>query len=187
MANKKGAKVRTTREVALNNYQSMIVGLLVFLIGLGVAYKFISARMNNVKQGEAASIEEQNKQKGTHVVVEGETLWSIAEKEIGSGYNAPDIAKANKLTDPNRIEIGAKLTIPNVSPIVVGTGTVTSAKTTPVTIKVAKYTIQEGDTLWDISVRAYGDGYRWSEIAKANKVANPDLIYAGNVLNLPGK
>lgn len=177
----------TTRAIALNNYQSIIVGLLVFLIGLGVAYKFVIERLNTAKQGDAASIELQNEQKGTHTVVQGETLWSIAEKEIGSGYNAPDIAKANKLTDPNHIEVGVKLTIPQVSPILVQKGSVTSIQTSQVTIKEAKYTIQPEDTLWDISIRAYGDGYRWPEIARANSILNPDLIYTGNMLILPGK
>ncbi len=181
------AHEHSAREVALNTYQSIIVGLLVFLIGLGVSYKFISQQLNKAKQGEAATIDLQKEQKGIHTVAEGETLWSIAEKEIGSGYNAPDIAKANKLTDSNHIEVGAKLTIPEVPPIIVQQGEVSSTHTSDVTIKEAKYTIKDGDTLWDISVRAYGDGYRWPEIARTNHQSNPDLIYAGDILTLPGK
>jgi len=48
-----------------------------------------------------------------------------------------------------------------------------------------KYTVQKGDTLWEISVRAYGDGYKWVEIAEANDLANPDLIHRGNEFVLP--
>ena len=57
----------------------------------------------------------------------------------------------------------------------------------PVGQKVAgsSYVIAEGDTLWDIAVRAYGDGYRWGEIATANSIVNPNLIYTGNSLNIP--
>ena len=47
------------------------------------------------------------------------------------------------------------------------------------------YTIKEGDNLWDISVRAYGDGFKWPELAKANNISNPDLIYPNNILKLP--
>ena len=47
------------------------------------------------------------------------------------------------------------------------------------------YTVISGDNLWDIAVRAYGDGYRWVDIAEANNLANPDLIHRGNVFKLP--
>lgn len=47
------------------------------------------------------------------------------------------------------------------------------------------YTVVRGDTLWDIAERAYGDGFRWGDIAKENKLANPDLIHSGNVFILP--
>jgi nucleoid-associated protein YgaU len=43
----------------------------------------------------------------------------------------------------------------------------------------------KGDSLWKIAVRAYGDGYKWVSIAKANKLVNPNLIHSGNVLTLP--
>lgn len=49
----------------------------------------------------------------------------------------------------------------------------------------SRYTVKAGDTLWDISVRTYGNGYRWGEIAKANNLQNPDLIFPGNTFNLP--
>lgn len=47
------------------------------------------------------------------------------------------------------------------------------------------YVIQEGDDLWDIAVRAYGDGYKWTEIAAANNLENPDIIHVNNTLKLP--
>jgi nucleoid-associated protein YgaU len=47
------------------------------------------------------------------------------------------------------------------------------------------YVIQKGDSLWKIAVRAYGDGFKWVEIAKANDLENPDLIHSDNELKLP--
>lgn len=47
------------------------------------------------------------------------------------------------------------------------------------------YVIQPGDDLWDIAVRAYGDGYKWVDIADANNLENPDLIHPDNTLKLP--
>lgn len=49
----------------------------------------------------------------------------------------------------------------------------------------SEYTVQHGDSLWKIAEDAYGDPYRWVDIAKANDLANPDVIHAGNVFVLP--
>lgn len=32
------------------------------------------------------------------------------------------------------------------------------------------YTLGEGEGLWDVAVKFYGDGYRWVDIAKANNL-----------------
>jgi len=47
------------------------------------------------------------------------------------------------------------------------------------------YTVVSGDTLWAISERFYGDGSKYQVIADASGVANPDLIYPGQVLTIP--
>ena len=118
----------------------------------------------------------------THTVVAGETLWSIAEKYYGSGFNWVDISNANNLDNPGAIETGQKLTIPDVTPEL--TTAVKEASATNA-ISGATYEVVRGDNLWKIAVRAYGDGYRWVEIARENNLVNPDLIHAGNILVLP--
>ncbi|MGO9157677.1 LysM peptidoglycan-binding domain-containing protein [Mycobacterium sp.] len=47
------------------------------------------------------------------------------------------------------------------------------------------YTVVSGDTLWAISERFYGDGNKYQVIADASGVANPDLIFPGQVLTIP--
>ena len=47
----------------------------------------------------------------------------------------------------------------------------TSSKSTP-----TKYTVKEGDTLWNICKQQLGDGQKYKEIAKLNNLENPDLI-----------
>jgi hypothetical protein len=51
------------------------------------------------------------------------------------------------------------------------------------------YTVQAGDTLWAIAQHLYGDGSRWREIYRANRdqIDNPNLIFPGQVLEIPPK
>ena len=49
------------------------------------------------------------------------------------------------------------------------------------------YTVQKGDSLYNIAKKYLGDGRRWKEIYNLNKdkIKNPNLIYAGQKLTLP--
>jgi len=122
----------------------------------------------------------------SYVTKSGDDLWSISEKFYKSGYNWVDIAKANNLSDPGSIHVGNKLVIPNVKPIVVTPADPNkTAQAVPNAITGSSYKIQKGDYLWDIAVRAYGDGYQWVKIAKANNLTDPNLIFSDNVLKIP--
>ena len=48
-----------------------------------------------------------------------------------------------------------------------------------------KYTVKDGDTLFKIADQYYQDGYKYTEIAKANNLTNPDQIDTGQVLEIP--
>jgi nucleoid-associated protein YgaU len=131
-----------------------------------------------------------------YTVVSGDTLWSISEKIYNSGYNWVDIARENNLENPGDIHSGNKLFLPKVSPKVATVQKQDEKRAPPVvtqteTIKKIVgnlYTIEHGDTLWDIAVRAYGDGYSWTKIAEANNLTNnPGLIHADNVIKIPRK
>jgi LysM repeat protein len=49
----------------------------------------------------------------------------------------------------------------------------------------AWYDIKRGDTLWDIAATYYRNPWLYPRIARANKIANPDLIFAGSKLFIP--
>jgi nucleoid-associated protein YgaU len=135
----------------------------------------------------------------TYTVKAGDSLWTIAEQTYKSGYNWVDIAQANNLSNPSVLYSGMKLTLPKVAPklatattIPQTTPTVTDQVNMPVQtamnsgkITGTTYTIEKGDNLWQIAVRAYGDGYQWTKIAKANNLTNPGVINVGNSLSIP--
>ncbi len=121
----------------------------------------------------------------THTVAVGENLWSIAEKYYQSGYNWVDIARVNNVSEPGVITPGTKLSIPDVKAKIATLGTKDVQENYGPAITGSTYTVQKGDHLWGIAVRAYNDGYRWTEIAKVNNITNPSLIYSGVVLKLP--
>lgn len=49
------------------------------------------------------------------------------------------------------------------------------------------YTVAKGDSLWAICKKIYGDGSLAYKLATANGIANPNLIYPGQVLTLPDR
>ena len=48
-----------------------------------------------------------------------------------------------------------------------------------------KYTVQSGDSLSKIAKHFYGDAQKFTVIAKANNIENPDLIKVGEELEIP--
>ena len=120
----------------------------------------------------------------TYEIKSGDTLWSIAENFYSSGYNWVDIQYANPTVSPQGLVVGEKITIPNTSAKSLTKGTIVPT-VTPSKITTSEYEVVGGDNLWTISLRAYGDPYRWTEIAKANKLVNPEIIHRGNILIIP--
>ena len=49
------------------------------------------------------------------------------------------------------------------------------------------YIVLPGDSLWKIAQSHYGSGAKWNMIYEANRntVRKPDLIYAGQILEIP--
>jgi len=128
---------------------------------------------------------EQKMSIGKYIVKKGDNLWKIAEMQFGSGYNWVDIANENGISNPNLIEEGQELVIPDVQAKQLTVQEVEEDITSQETFSEATYTVAQGDNLWNIALKAYGDGYKWVEIARENNLANPDLIHPGNIFILP--
>jgi nucleoid-associated protein YgaU len=110
----------------------------------------------------------------TYRVVRGDSLWKIAARFYGDPRRYPEIAAANRIRNPDLIFPGQLLTIPDVP----GAPSPESGSMT--------YRVQPGDTLWDIARAFYGDPRRYPEIAAANRIPDPDLIFPNQVLVIPG-
>lgn len=159
---------------------SMILGALVVIVVGVLIFNYFSKGREEIKPGEITpeEITVEGQVEGElptkHKVKAGEHLWAIALNYYNDGYQWPEIARANNLANPNLISSGQELTIPKVE---------VAEEIAPITSE--KYTVKKGDCLWFIALRAYGDPYKWSEIAKTNKLVNPNLIHPGNELIIP--
>lgn len=132
---------------------------------------------------------------GYYTVKAGDTLWGIAQSQLGSGGRYQEIMTANNLTSAV-IRVGAKLKIPGkvtatsaptaapANTQTAGTNAQTSVDNDEAALEAGSYTVQKGDTLWGIAVKKLGNGLRWPEIQKINGMKNTN-IKPGQVLKLP--
>lgn len=185
---------RKNRFIWAESYTSLLMGIVfVIVIALFVGSLLRTHHTQEVTSTSISpSITPSPSQNGflgdqkTYTVQPGDDLWHIAEKFYTSGYYWTQIAKANNLDNPGILYSGTKLMIPSVTPIPGLTITPTPTEMPQQSaITTDTYTVQKGDTLWDIAVKSYNDGYKWTQIAKANNLENPGVIFSGNVLKIP--
>jgi cell wall-associated NlpC family hydrolase/nucleoid-associated protein YgaU len=105
----------------------------------------------------------------THSVQPGDTLKAIAAQY---GVDLSSIVSANGIANPDLIYPGDQISIPDGSASFAATSTVS-------------YTVQAGDTVRAIA-SAHGVTHTAIINYEANGITNPDLIYPGQVLTIPG-
>lgn len=116
----------------------------------------------------------------TYTVVRGDTLSRIARR-FGTTFTA--IAQANNLPDPNLIYAGQVLTIPGAGSPPPSDGDDGDDGDEAPAPPSGSYTVVRGDTLSSIARRF---GTSTTAIAQANGITNPNLIFVGQVLSIPG-
>jgi len=171
------------------SYVALVYGALTVLVLLLLTFatvKFVTNKVTLSIGNDGIS----TKTVSEYVVQEGDTLWSISEKTYSDGYSWTEIAKANNIKNPSELTKGQKLILPTVSDArveesVAKTSVQNVVEKASDKITGAYYTVQEGDSLWTIAVRAYGDGYKWVDIANRNNLSSPDIIHPGNQFVLP--
>lgn len=112
-----------------------------------------------------------------YVVRPGDTLGGIAARY---GVSTTALARANGITNPNRIYIGQRLTIPGAG----GSGNPPAVPNPPTTNpSTGTYIVQQGDTLSKIAVRF---GTTVQNLMRLNGITNPDRIWVGQRLTVSG-
>jgi len=141
-----------------------------------------------------------------YVVQTGDNLSNLAARY---GVSVEAVAAANRITDPNLIQVGQTLTLPArngnravlavapdqaaplaAKPAVSVEAKAAEAKSVAATVAEAKpaptlathYTVQPGDNLSRIST---GYGLSAEALARANGLDDENVIYVGQVLNVP--
>lgn len=102
---------------------------------------------------------------GSYTVVSGDTLSGIAAK-YGTSWQT--LQSLNGLADPNKIYPGQVLRVPG-------------GEAAPAAPASQSYTVVSGDTLSGIAAKF---GTSWQALAQINRLANPNLIYPGQVLKV---
>lgn len=111
----------------------------------------------------------------THVVRQGDDLWTLAERYYGEGRRWRTIAAANPdllSGGPDRLRPGWELVIPGAERPADRSGQVL---------------VQRGDTLSSIAHQTLGDHARWTELFELNRfqLDDPDELPVGIRLVLP--
>lgn len=156
---------------------SMVLGAIVLIVVGSLVIKFIKDGTGRIPEELLTGLNSVEATQKTHKVESGDNLWNIAVAYYGDGFKWVDIATENKLENASVIEEGQELIIPNLDQQI--------TETEEETITASTYEVEKGDSLWTIAVKAYGDGYRWVEIAEENNLSHPNLIHSGNILVLP--
>ncbi len=140
----------------------VLIGLVVLLIG-GVVVPAASAAPSSTDSA--------------YVVRPGDTLGSIAAR---FGVSASALARANGITNPDRIYIGQNLVIPGASGSASQPGAPKPPATSP---SQGTYIVQQGDTLAKIAARF---GTTVQALMRLNGISNPDRIWVGQRLIVSG-
>ena len=109
-------------------------------------------------------------------------VGSSFSDDLGLWVIIPD-----KIIDPGNYNLRAEK-INEFGKVIAYTETpFTKVDTSNVNIKKGKVIVQPGNSLWRIARANYGSGFSYTIIYKANikKIKNPDLIYPGQVFDLP--
>jgi nucleoid-associated protein YgaU len=198
------------KEISLREdfFSACLGGLVVFAVSLAVLNYFSKESERKKITEQAASTinvasanEILNNFPRKYVVKEGEYLAKIAKEVYGDEKYWQEIASYNSIAYVDNIEAGREISLPSIGEIKQGEMAVVEVmgeqtnqnenmrtevdKSEEKNQSGNEYIVTLGDDLWNISVKVYGTGEKWSRIAAENGILNPDILEVGQKLNIP--
>lgn len=126
-----------------------------------------------------------------YVVLPGDTLTSIAARELGSASLAENIFLLNRdaIEDPDHLMVGVRIRLPvreNIAPVAEPAPPDTPGRR-PVMGLGRTHIVVRGDTLSSIAQQYYGSSSGWRFLYEANRTAvpNPNQLTVGMELTIP--
>jgi LysM repeat protein len=114
-------------------------------------------------------------------VQSGDSLWKLAQENLGRGQRWPELLAANpNIVNPNQIGAGAQLNLP--SAVVATPNSARHGRNSAASI----IRVRKGDTLWALARTNLGRASSWPCLAAANpSISDPHRIYENQELIVP--
>ena len=122
-----------------------------------------------------------------HVFRDGDTLWSLATKYYGNGLYWKNIAAYNGIANPKKVANGTFIFLPSKDIIVGYTYEEPVQEVEVVEAQERVHYFKNGDTLWNLATKYYGNGKYWKNLAAYNGIDNPKKVANGTAIYLPEK
>ena len=165
------------------SWATIILGaIIVVIVGLLVANFLARRDKGTIDQADMTQQtgEQQAPVAGSNYQVkESDSLSKISETVYGSQEFWPALATINNIANPNIIWTGTTLKLPQKEELT----------KTREAMAVTSYQVAQGETLFTIAQKVYGDGSKWPVLDAANgmkRLANGNpLVYAGSTITVP--
>lgn len=122
-----------------------------------------------------------------YTVKYGDSLWQIAQENMGNGMRYTTLAAHNGIKTNSVITPGQNLKIPAQYDIKKNEIPITNNNTSPVTPTKPPYTtymVKNGDCMWTIAQKYLGDGSKYPIIMEYNNMTTP-AIYTNQIIKIP--